>query len=83
MKNKSLIIIVISLFFIAEIYGSDKSYGNISETLSAESRIIPESISPYVNLSMNLDYGGFYRPIYVKQLGLQKNEEESPKRLEK
>lgn len=74
MENKSLIIIVLSLFFIGSIYGADKSYAG-SEGRVTHDNILSVSLTPYKKLGLKIEKTEFYRPIYIRESGHQKSEE--------
>ena len=77
MRNKSLIIIVLSLFFIASIYGADKSYAGSKNQISHDNNILSASLTPYKKLGMRIEKTEFYRPLYIIVSDRQKSEEKS------
>lgn len=77
MRNKSLIIIVLSLFFIASIYGADKSYAGGKSQISHNNNILSASLTPYKKLGMRIERTEFYRPLYIIVSDRQKSEEKS------
>tara|TARA_B100001094_G_scaffold40487_1_gene35166 strand:- start:8914 stop:9138 length:225 start_codon:yes stop_codon:yes gene_type:complete len=74
MKNKSLIIIVISLFFIAGIFGAEKRVTGINNFPTESERLISGVLTPYSELGSRIGRMDTYRPIYIKKLDPQKNE---------
>jgi len=75
MRNKSLIIIVLSLFFIGSIYGADKSYAGSKGQVVHEKNILSASLTPYKKLGIKIEKTEFYRPIYIRESDHQKSEE--------
>lgn len=83
MKNKPLIIIVISLFLIAGVLGSEKRRIKSGNIPSESVRTINVELTPYKNIGSKLDLIDTYRPIYIRRLDLQKSGLENPLRLTK
>ena len=80
MKNKPLIIIVISVFLIAGILGSEKKLVEKSRVSNEASRTIKVELTPYNHVGSRLGFIDSYRPIYTKKLGHRKSVSESPLR---
>ena len=80
MKNKPLIIIVISAFLIAGIFGSEKRLIKPSDISRESSRAIKVELTPHNDIRYRLGLIDSYRPIYTRRLDLQKNELENPLR---
>lgn len=77
MKNKSLIIIVLSLFFVAGIYDAEKSYAkNKVEDHTKKFRILLQE-TPFNRMDEDSHKTYFYRPIYIKAPDLQKSKEKN------
>lgn len=70
-----MIIIALSLFFIASIYGADKSYAGGKNQISHDSSILSASLTPYKKLGMRIEKTEFYRPLYIIVSDRQKSEE--------
>lgn len=81
MKNKPLIIIVISLFLIAGVFGSEKRRIKSGNIPSESVRAINVELTPYKNIGSKLDLIDTYRPIYIRRLDLQKSGLENPFKL--
>lgn len=80
MKNKSLIIIVISLFFIAGLVGAEKKISSAQNANVESERLIRGVLIPYSELEPRLGRMDAYRPIYIKKVDLQKSVLENPLR---
>lgn len=80
MKNKPLIIIVISAFLIAGIFGSEKNLVKPSDISRESSRTIKVELTPHKDIGYKLGLIETYRPIYTRRLDLQKSELENPLR---
>ena len=81
MKNKSLIIIVISLFFIAGLVGAEKRITSTENAHVESERLVRGVLTPYSELGSRFGRMDTYRPIYIKKIDLQKSGLENPLRL--
>jgi len=74
MKNKSLIIIVISLFFIAGLFGAEKTKSSTNDFPVESERLVSGILTPYGEMGFKAGFMDAYRPIYTKKLDHQKSE---------
>lgn len=80
MKNKPLIIIVISVFLIAGILGSEKKLVKSSDIYHKSPKPIKVELTPYNDIGSKIGLIDTYRPIYTRRLDLQRSVLESPMR---